>query len=60
MKNKLYDITYFVFLLGLYIFLTAHSQEVAFEMYACSYSLFLQLIDYFSILISTKGWKRLF
>lgn len=60
MKNKLYDITYFLFLFGLYIFLIAHPQEVVFEMYACSYPLFLQLIDRFSILMSTKGWRRLF
>lgn len=60
MKNKLCNIVYFVFLGALYIFLRTHSQEIAFETFSCSYLLFLQLLDRFSISMSLKGWERLF
>lgn len=60
MKNKLCNIVYFVFLWALYIFLRTHSQEMAFEMLAHSYSLFLQALYHFSYTMSTKGWERLF
>ncbi len=59
-KNVFYDLIYFFFLLALYFFLRVCPQEEAFEMFSCSYLLFLQLLNRFSILMSAKGWKRLF
>lgn len=60
MKDKLGDIVYFAFLLGLYIFFKMHSHEIVFEIFSCSYLLFLQLLERFSFMMSLKGWERLF
>lgn len=60
MKNKLGDIVYFIFLFAIYIFLETNSQEIVFEIFSCSYLSFLQLLDRFSIMMSLKGWDRLF
>lgn len=61
MKNKLCDIIYFVFLWTFYFFLKSIAPEQdAAEILVHSYSLFLQLLVRFSLIMSTKGWKRLF
>lgn len=61
MKNKLCDIVYFVFLWSLYLFLKKIAPEQnAAEILVHSYSLFLQILIRFSLIMSTKGWKRLF
>lgn len=59
-KDIFFDLIYLFFIWSLFFFLRAYSQEEAFEMISCSYLLFLQLVDRFSIFMSLKGWKRLF
>lgn len=60
MKHRLWDIAYFIFFWILYVFLKKHSQETVFEIFSCSYLMFFQLLDRFSIIMSLNGWKRLF
>lgn len=61
MKNNLCDIVYFVFLWTFYFFLKRIAlEQAAAEILVHSYSLFLQILVRFSLIMSTKGWKRLF
>ena len=61
MKNKLCDILYFIFLLLIYIFMRNYKEyDAAFELITASYTLFLHILNCFSLVMSTKGWERLF